>query len=68
MVSVRPIRNEEDYEEAMARIGELLDELAGYDEQVNDPDHPSMVEFGSAVRPCGSLRIQDRAYETPHRD
>ncbi len=45
MVSVRPIRNEEDYEEAMARIGELLDELAGYDEQVNDPDHPSMVEL-----------------------
>ena len=32
MVSVRPIRSEEDYEEALARIGELLDELSAADE------------------------------------
>ena len=28
MVSVRPIRSEEDYEEALARIGDLLNELS----------------------------------------
>ena len=45
MVSVRPIRSEEDYEEALARIGDLLDELSVAEEQIEDPDHPSMIEL-----------------------
>ena len=30
MVSVRPIRSEEDYKETLARIGDLLNELSGH--------------------------------------
>ena len=45
MVSVRPIRSEEDYEEALARVGELLDELSAAEEQIENPDHPSMIEL-----------------------
>ena len=45
MVSVRPIRSEEDYEEALARIGDLLNELSGPDGQIEDEDHPSRVEL-----------------------
>ena len=45
MVSVRPIRNEEDYEEALARIGDLLEELSGPDGQIENPNHPSRLEL-----------------------
>ena len=45
MVSVRPIRSEEDYEEALARVAGLLDELSGPDGQVDDPDHPGRIEL-----------------------
>ncbi len=45
MVTVRPIRSEMDYEEALARIGKLLDGLSTAEEQIEDPDHPSMIEL-----------------------
>ena len=45
MVSVRPIRSEEDYEEALARIADLMDELSGSEGQIEDPDHPSRIEL-----------------------
>ncbi len=45
MVSVRPIRSEEDYEEALTRIGKLLDELSAAEEQIEDSDHPAMIEL-----------------------
>ena len=31
------IRSEEDYEEALARVADLLDELSGPDGQIDDP-------------------------------
>ena len=45
MVSVMPILIKEDYEEALARIGELLDGLSAAEGQIEDPDHPSMIEL-----------------------
>lgn len=45
MVDIRPIRSDEDYEEALARIGQLLDEINAADEQIEDVKHPSMVEL-----------------------
>ncbi len=45
MVDVRPIRSDEDYEKALARIGQLLDEINAADEQIEDFKHPSMVEL-----------------------
>ena len=45
MVNVRPIRSEEDYEEALARIADLMDELSAAEEQTEDHDHPSRVEL-----------------------
>ena len=45
MVSVRPIRSEKDYEEALARVADLLDELSGPDGQIEDPSHLGRVEL-----------------------
>ena len=45
MVNVRPIRTQEDYEEALARIGRLLDQLNAAEEKVDDSDHPIMIEL-----------------------
>lgn len=45
MVSVRPIRSEREYEEALIRVGDLLDKLSGPDGQIDDPSHPYRVEL-----------------------
>ncbi len=45
MVSVRPIRSEEDYERALARIADLMDELSGSEGQIENSDHPGMIEL-----------------------
>ncbi len=45
MVSVRPIRSEEDYEEALARIADLMEELSGPDGQIEDPNNHSRIEL-----------------------
>ena len=45
MTSVRPIRSEEDYEEALSRISDLMDELSGPDGEIEDPNHPVRLEL-----------------------
>ena len=45
MVSVRPIRSEEDYERALARIADLMDELSGSKGQIENSDQPGMIEL-----------------------
>ena len=45
MVSVKPIRTDEDHEAALARITELMDELSPSEGQIDDPDHPSRAEL-----------------------
>ena len=45
MVSVKPIRTEDDCEAALVRIDELMDALSGPGGQVDDPDHPVRMEL-----------------------
>ncbi len=45
MANVSPIRTEEDYEAALARISELMDTLSGPDGQIEDENHPDRVEL-----------------------
>ena len=45
MVSVRPIRSDEDYEEALARIAELMNELSGSLGQIEDPEDVRRLEL-----------------------
>ena len=45
MANIRPIRTEEDYEAALARINELMDALSGPEGQIDDPDDPDRVEL-----------------------
>lgn len=45
MANIRPIRTDEDYDAALDRIQELLDQLSGEDGQVEDTDHPARVEL-----------------------
>jgi HTH-type transcriptional regulator/antitoxin HigA len=45
MVSVKPIRTDEDHEAALARITELMDELSPPKGQIDDLDHPSRAEL-----------------------
>ena len=45
MANVSPVRTEEDYEAALARISELMDALSGPDGQIEDENHPDRVEL-----------------------
>ena len=45
MVSIRPIRSEEDCEAALARIADLMDTLSRPQGQIEDPDHAGRVEL-----------------------
>ena len=45
MAHVRAIRTDADYEAALGRIQELLDQLSGGDEQIDDAAHPARVEL-----------------------
>ena len=45
MVQIRAIRSEEDYDAALARITELMDELSGPEGQVDDVGDPFRVEL-----------------------
>ena len=45
MAQVRAIRSEEDYEDALARISELMDALSGPDGQVEDAETPDRLEL-----------------------
>ena len=49
MVQVRAIRSEEGYENALARISELMDELSGSEGQVEDLEAPSRIELDVLV-------------------
>ena len=45
MTTIRAIRTDEDYENALERIQELLDVLSGDDGQIEDPEHPARIEL-----------------------
>ena len=45
MTTIRAIRTDEDYENALERIQELLDVLSGDDGQIEDPEHPARTEL-----------------------
>ena len=45
MTIVNPIRNEADYDTALARVAKLMDDLSGPDGQVSDENHPSRIEL-----------------------
>jgi HTH-type transcriptional regulator/antitoxin HigA len=45
MASISPIRTEQDYEAALARINELMDALSGPEGQIEDADDPNRVEL-----------------------
>ena len=45
MVTVRPIRTEEDYEAALARVAGLMESLSPPEGQIEDEDHPARIEL-----------------------
>ena len=49
MLQVRAIRSEEDYENALARITELMDELSGTEGQADDLEASSRIELDVLV-------------------
>ena len=49
MKRTESIRNEADYEAALARITELMDALSGPDGQITEENHPYRVELDSLV-------------------
>ncbi len=49
MANVSPIRTEEDYEAALARVSELMDALSCPDGQIEDENHPDRVELDVLV-------------------
>ena len=49
MATVRPIRTEEDYEAALARVSELMKAVSGPEGEVEDPNHPAVIELDVLV-------------------
>ena len=45
MAAIRPVRTEEDYEAALARISELMDALSPPEGQIEDEDDPGRLEL-----------------------
>ena len=45
MAAIRPIRTEEDYEAALARISELMDALPPPEGQIENGDDPGRLEL-----------------------
>ena len=43
------LQNESDYDEALARVTVLMDDLAAPDGQIEDADHPSRIELDALV-------------------
>ena len=49
MVHRSALQNESDYDEALARVTVLMDDLSGPDGQINDADHPRRIELDALV-------------------
>ena len=59
MKKIEQIRNEADYESALARISELMDALSGPQGQIAEESHPDRVELETLVS-------QVECYEDKH--
>ena len=62
MGAIRPIRTEEDYEAALARISELMDALSPPEGQIEDEDDPERLELD--VLSDLVERYEDKHYPT----
>ena len=62
MAAIRPIRTEEDYEAALARISELMDALSPPEGQIEDEDDPRRLELD--VLSDLVERYEDKHYPT----
>ena len=49
MRGIRPIRTEEDYEAALARVSDLMDAPSGTEEQMEGPEDPNSIELDVLV-------------------
>ena len=49
MATLKPIRTEEDYEVALARVSELMKVVSGPEGQIEDLNHPAVVELDVLV-------------------
>ena len=49
MQIIRPIRTEEDYEAALARVSDLMDALSGTEDHVEGPEDPNSIELDVLV-------------------
>ena len=49
MAIVKSIQSEADYDAALQRVTELIDDLSGSDGQVEDANHPSRIELDALV-------------------
>ena len=65
MTSVKPIQNEADYDAALARVTELMDELSGPDGQISDEKHPSRIELDRLVVYIESYERERHPVEPP---
>ena len=48
-MGAKPIHSEADYDKALARVTQLMDELSDPDGQIDDENHPSRIELDSLV-------------------
>ena len=49
MTAIKLINTETDYDAALERVTELMDDLSSPDGQIDDPNHPSRIELDTLV-------------------
>ena len=59
MTAAKLINTETDYDAALERVTELMDDLSAPDGQIDDPKHPSRIELDALVAAI-------EAYESVH--
>ena len=67
MTNAKPIHNEADYDIALARVNQLMDELSGPDGQIDDVGHPSRIELDRLVDLIEEYESEHHPIDLPDR-
>ena len=67
MTDAKPIHSEADYNIALARVNQLMDELSGPDGQIDDVYHPSRMELDRLVSLIEEYENEHHPIDLPDR-
>lgn len=63
MADIRTIKTDADYDAALARVSELMDNLSPAQGQIEDANHPDRVELDALV---DVIEVYEKRYSIEH--